>query len=59
MRYYIVSGTSRGIGEGIVRYYEKGYLAAPEETGRLIAETLDDPRISTGDHIDLRSFLSS
>ena len=39
-----------------VRYYEKGYLASPEATGAQIAETLDDPKISTGDVIDLRNF---
>jgi benzil reductase ((S)-benzoin forming) len=42
-----------------VRYYEKGYLAKPEETGRQIVETLDDPRISSGDVIDLRSFFGN
>ena len=42
-----------------VRYHEKGYLASPIETGRRIADTLDDPRISTGDVIDLRSFFGS
>ncbi|MFP4180461.1 MAG: SDR family NAD(P)-dependent oxidoreductase [Spirochaetaceae bacterium] len=39
-----------------VALHEKGLLSAPLEAGRLIAETLDDPRISTGDVIDLRSF---
>lgn len=37
-----------------IRYHEKGYLASPEDTGRALAETLDDPGIKTGDVLDIR-----
>jgi hypothetical protein len=37
-----------------VRYQEMGYLADNLETGRKIAETLDDPEISAGDSISVR-----
>lgn len=37
-----------------IRYHEKGYLASPEDVGRALAETLDDPEIRTGDVLDIR-----
>jgi len=37
-----------------IRYHEKGYLASPEDTGRALAGTLDDPEIRTGDVLDIR-----
>ena len=37
-----------------LRYHEKGYLASPEETGRRLAATLDDPAIQPGDVLDIR-----
>ena len=39
-----------------LRYHEKGYLASVEETGRRLAETLDDPAIQPGDVLDIRDF---
>ncbi len=37
-----------------LRYHEKGYLASTEETGRILAGTLDDPKIKSGDVLDIR-----
>jgi len=37
-----------------IRYHEKGYLASPEDTGRALAETLEDSEIRTGDVLDIR-----
>lgn len=38
-----------------IRFQEKGYLSSPGETGRKLAESLDDPAVKTGDVLDIRS----
>lgn len=37
-----------------VRYHEKGLLADPRDTGRLLLKSLDDPKIESGMNVDVR-----
>lgn len=39
-----------------VQYKERGELSSPEHAARLVAATLDSPKIASGDVIDVRDF---